>query len=78
MREHELVVLQQSLPDYSLRRGAVGTIVHIHSDGVAIEAEFLTADGKTAAVLTLQPAGYRMLYEVRVALTRMPCDRPPG
>jgi hypothetical protein len=78
MREHDLVVLQHSLPDYSLQPGAVGTIVHIHSDGVAIEAEFLTADGRTAAVLTLPPAGYRMLHEITVALTRTRCDLPPG
>jgi hypothetical protein len=68
MREHDLVVLQQSLPDYSLERGAVGTIVHIHSDGAAVEAEFLTVDGRTVAVLTLQPAGYRMLHDISVAL----------
>jgi hypothetical protein len=78
MREHDLIVLQQPLPDYSLHGGAVGTVVHIHADGVAIEAEFLEPDGRTLAVLTLPPSGYRMLDEIRVALTRTQCDLLPG
>jgi hypothetical protein len=78
MREHDLVVLQHSLPGYSLQRGAVGTVVHIHADGAAIEAEFLAPDGRTLAVLTLPPSDYRVLDEIRAALTRTRCGLLPG
>ena len=32
----------------------MGTVVHLYNDGRAHEVEFLTLDGRTAAVVTLE------------------------
>ena len=42
-----------------LKAGDVGTVVHIHKDGQAYEVEFLTLDGNTAAVATLEASQVR-------------------
>ncbi len=51
---HELdtVVLRHDLPDAGLRSGDMGAIVHAHGAG-SIEVEFVTASGKTLALVTL-------------------------
>ena len=53
LREHELAVLRQELPSYGLIAGDIGTVVFVHTDGLAYEVEFMTADGNTVAVETL-------------------------
>jgi hypothetical protein len=48
----DVVVLDKELPELGLRRGDLGTIVHVYEpDG--LEVEFVTASGKTEALLTL-------------------------
>lgn len=48
----ECVVLDRDLPEHSLCKGDLGTIVEIYEpDGV--EVEFVTASGHTRAVLTV-------------------------
>jgi len=54
IKEHDIVVLRVPLPSERLEAGDVGTVVHIHKDGEAYEVEFLTLDGNTAAVATLE------------------------
>ena len=54
IREHERVVLKTRLPDEGLEAGDVGTVVHVYGDGKAYEAEFVTLNGETAAVVTLE------------------------
>lgn len=53
LRELDLVALVQGLPVRGLIAGDVGTIVLVHGDGMAYEVEFVTADGRTVAVETL-------------------------
>src|SRR5213595_2495820 len=53
IREHERVVLKVPVPAEKLEAGDVGTVVHVYRDGLAYEVEFLTLDGRTAAVATL-------------------------
>jgi len=48
------VVLTVDVPRESLKAGDVGTVVHMYRDGRAYEVEFLTLDGTTAAVVTLE------------------------
>ena len=51
-KELDVVVLDKELPDLGLRRGDFGTVVHVYEpDGV--EVEFVTASGKTEALVTL-------------------------
>jgi hypothetical protein len=53
IREHERVVLKTDVPAERLKAGDVGTVVHLYADGQAYEVEFVTLDGRTAAVVTL-------------------------
>jgi hypothetical protein len=59
MKEHERVVLKTPVTVEGLEAGDVGTVVHVYSDGKAYEVEFLTLDGRTAAVVTLNAAQVR-------------------
>ena len=48
----DTVVLSRALPEQGLRNGDLGAIVHIYEpDG--LEVEFVTASGKTQALVTL-------------------------
>jgi hypothetical protein len=59
MKEHERVVLKTALPAEGLESGDVGTVVHVYRDGRAYEVEFVTLDGRTAAVVTLEASQVR-------------------
>lgn len=53
IKEHDLVALLYDLPNGSLRRGDVGTVVYIYESGQRVEVEFVNATGETIAVETL-------------------------
>jgi len=53
INEHDCVVLTADLPKEGLKAGDVGTVVHVHGNGVAYEVEFMTFSGKTIAVTTV-------------------------
>ena len=59
-KELDEVVLLQDFPDYGVRKGDVGTIVHLHPGGAA-EVEIVLPGGKTLAVISVDTAGYRLL-----------------
>jgi non-homologous end joining protein Ku len=54
MKEHDRVVLTAPVPNEHLEIGDVGTVVHVYADGRAFEIEFMTLDGQTAAVATVE------------------------
>lgn len=58
--ELDLVVLRHDLEDNGLQAGDIGTIVHCYPDDQAFEVEFITAEGKTIAVLTLTTEDVRL------------------
>jgi len=60
---HELdsVVLTHDIEEHGLKQGDIGAVVHCYKDGLAFEVEFVTADGKTIAVLTLDRDVIRLL-----------------
>ena len=58
MKELETVVLTKDVSDHHLKRGDVGTIVHVHPAG-GFEVEFVTLDGETIGVLSLDPSDIR-------------------
>ncbi len=69
-REHDSVVLATDLPEESLKEGDVGTVVHVYKDGAAYEVEFMTLDGETVAIVTLEkhqvrPVGRHQVYHAR-------------
>lgn len=49
----EIVALNHDISEYGLKKGDTGTIVDIYEGGKAYEVEFMTNEGKTIAVLTL-------------------------
>jgi hypothetical protein len=59
IRELETVVLTRDVPERALEKGDVGAVVHRYVDKGAYEVEFVTAEGKTVAVLTLTEADIR-------------------
>ena len=59
IREHDRVVLTAPVPNERLESGDVGTVVHVYKDGEALEVEFTTLDGHTAAVATVEVSQIR-------------------
>jgi hypothetical protein len=59
IKEHDCIVLTQSIPDEGMEAGDVGTVVHIHRDHAAYEVEFVTLTGQTVAVATVLPSQLR-------------------
>ena len=54
LKELDLATLRQDLPAYGLIAGDIGTVVQVYASGEAYEVEFLTTDGRTLTVETLQ------------------------
>lgn len=71
--EHASVVLTEDISASGLEAGDVGVVVHVHRDGKAYEVEFMSLDGGTLAVQTLEArqvreAGSRDIPHVRERL----------
>lgn len=66
LKELDVVALVNDVPARALRRGSVGTIVHVHAATTnrppAYEVEFVDRDGKTYALLTLQAQDLLQLH----------------
>lgn len=54
--ELDTVVLAHDIEKCGLKRGDLGTVVHVYENGQALEVEFVSAEGKTVALLTLESA----------------------
>ena len=61
IRELDTVVLTRDIEKHALKRGDIGAVVHCYPDEKAFEAEFVTGEGTTAAVLTLTTADIRSM-----------------
>ncbi len=70
IKEHERGVLKTPVPRDALEPGDVGTVVHVYRDGLAYEVEFITLDGKTAAVVTVEAAQIRPIGKREIAHAR--------
>ncbi len=56
--ELDTVVLDRDLPEHRLRRGDLGAVVQVYEpDG--LEVEFVTATGRTQALVTLRQSDVR-------------------
>lgn len=51
--ELDTIVLAQDFEKYGLKKGDIGAVVHVYKKSKAVEVEFVNADGKTIALLTL-------------------------
>lgn len=70
IKEHDRVVLVTPVPAEGLEAGDVGTVVHVYEDGQAYEVEFVTLDGHTAAVATLESSQVRPVSRRDITHTR--------
>ena len=59
IRELDSVVLLHDVPQHDLKAGDVGAVVHSYGGNKAFEVEFVTAEGRTVAVLTLTESDVR-------------------
>jgi hypothetical protein len=59
IKELDTVVLKRDLSEHGLELGDVGTVVHLYGSGEALEVEFVTGEGETVAVLTLDAEDVR-------------------
>lgn len=74
LRNLDVVVLTEDVPSHGLKRGDLGTVVEVYAPD-AIEVEFVTASGRTQALVTLPPSALREvgdddLVAVRPATSR--------
>jgi hypothetical protein len=68
-----VVVLERDLPAYGLKRGDLGAVVELYApDG--LEVEFVTASGRTEALVTLTALDVRPVVENDLVAVR-PCLR---
>ena len=69
INELDLVVLTHDIPEYKLVSGDIGTVVHCYKKA-GYEIEFVTAEGKTVAVLTLSDKDIRPFEHSEILHTR--------
>lgn len=53
IKEHTLVILKKPIPNQGLESGATGAVVYVHGQGEACEVEFMSLDGSTICVETV-------------------------
>ena len=63
LSELDIVSLEHDLKEYKLKKGAIGTIVHVYENHEAFEVEFVDSSGKTIQVLTLKPKDIYPIYK---------------
>lgn len=63
------VVLELDLPERGLCRGDLGTVVHVY-EGDGLEVEFVTAAGRTEALVTLLSSNVRAAGDFDVLSAR--------
>lgn len=70
IKEHDRVVLSSPVPEEHLEIGDVGTVVHVYADGKAFEVEFMTLEGQTVAVATVEASAVRPVTDREISHSR--------
>lgn len=70
IRELDTVVLTHDIQESGLKQGDVGAVVHCYEDGAAFEVEFVTAQGKTVALLMLTTIDIRLMNDREILHVR--------
>jgi hypothetical protein len=65
----ETVVLDRDLPEHDLKTGDLGAIVEIYEPD-ALEVEFVTASGRTQALVTLRETDVRAVRDEDLVAVR--------
>ena len=61
IKELDTVVLTHDILEHGLVSGDLGAVVHLYGDNQAYEVEFVTAEGRTVAVLSLTNQDIRLM-----------------
>jgi ATP-dependent exoDNAse (exonuclease V) alpha subunit len=59
LKELDTVVITKDISNLNLVKGDIGTIVHIYGGTEGIEVEFVSGEGKTVGVETLEESDVR-------------------
>ncbi len=70
IRELDSVVLVRDLPEYGLKEGDVGAVVHIYGKGEGFEVEFVSGEGETIVVATLGREDVRLVKRKEILHVR--------
>lgn len=70
----ETVVLNRDLPEHKLQKGDLGAVVHVYEPN-GLEVEFVSASGRTEALVTLTEDDVRSVAEGDLIAVRQ-LDRP--
>ena len=70
IKELDTVVLNRNIEEHGLKKGDVGAVVHSYEGGTAFEVEFVTADGRTVAVIPLEIGDIRLMKEKEILHVR--------
>jgi hypothetical protein len=70
IKELDTVVLKKDIDEYGLKEGDIGAIVHCYKGDQAYEVEFVSANGKTVAVLTLRSTDIRQMESQEILHVR--------
>lgn len=62
-KELETIVLKYDIKKHGLRKGDMGAVVNVYDGGKAAEVEFVTATGKTVALVTLTSSDIREIKQ---------------
>ncbi|MGH2771556.1 MAG: DUF4926 domain-containing protein [Actinomycetota bacterium] len=69
----DTVVLNRDLPEHGLRKGDLGAVVEVYSSD-ALDVEFVTASGRTRALVTLKVSDIRPVQDNDLVTVR-PVDQ---
>jgi hypothetical protein len=64
----DTVVLARDLPEHGLKAGDLGAVVEVYPDG--LEVEFVTASGRTTALVTLKSNDVRPISDSDLVAVR--------
>ena len=79
IKELDVVTLTHDLEEHALTKGSKGAVVHCYGNGQGFEVEFVSKEGETIALLTLeradiQPEREAIREQVLAILNALPED----
>ena len=70
IKEMDTVVLSRDIPEHGLKQGDIGAVVHVYRESEAFEVEFITGQGDTVAVVTLETRDIRLMQDREILHVR--------
>ncbi len=70
MKELDTVVVNKDIPDHGIECGDIGVVVYTYEDKSAVEVEFVSGEGTTLGVITLQSEDVRLMKKDEILHVR--------